>query len=1181
MVSSACPECKILLVEASNRELSNLYAAEDEAVSFEAGGKKLATEVSNSWGSAEYSEETTEDTYFNHPDIPITAAAGDSGYGVSYPAASKDAISVGGTTLKKAEKTERGWEETVWKDSGSGCSAYEPQPAWQSGLLCKGESSKRIDNDVAAVANLESPVSVYDSYEYEEDGIGTGKLGWVLLGGTSVATPLVAGVEAHASTAVKDEGAEAFYNHTLFDVTTGSNGVCHGSYLCNGEEGYDGPTGFGAPDGPLELSPKFQAITALATGINASGGTLTGYVNPDGLETTYHFEYGKTTSYGSSIPVPSAKLGSGSRWQAVSQNIEIIGPETTYHYRLVATRGSETIYGKDHEFTTTPWTIEKAPSAEGPWTGVSCASVSACIAVGSVGDAGIHAAQWNGSEWHLQTPSTPTGAELPMMSGVSCTSSTGCTAVGSYSKGESILTLAERWNGTEWSVQPTSNPAKGDATLKGISCSSSTSCTAVGQHNYEGDFTLAEHWNGTEWSMQSIPTPAETGYLDLESISCASASACTAVGWRETLSGGHLALIEHWNGSEWAIQSATEPGIGDWLFGVSCSSATACTAVGLSTNSAGKESTLAERWNGTEWSTQSTSNPGSGDDLFGVSCATATFCTAVGEFSESSGGLTLAEHWNGTTWSVQGAPGPEEAPGYESADFESVSCLSATACTAVGTHHGTPGSIYPDDYLTLIEILAPPVAETEAATSITETGATLNGAVNPESEETSYHFEYGKTTSYGTKVPMPDESVGSGTSNVKVSKPITGLEAGTTYHFRLVATNSDGVTDGADHTLTTVPAPSWTIASTPNPAGATESYLAGPYSGGKHVSCSSSTACTAVGLSGNSTGRTGLVERWNGTEWTIQTTPNHMGATVSWLQSVSCPSSTACIAVGYYKNSSGTKLTLAEHWNGTEWSIQSTPTPSEATESTLGDVSCSSTTSCTAVGLYKTPKGTGTGRVTLAEYWNGTEWKIQSTPNPEGATENLLSGVSCSSSTACIAVGYDRNGSSAKEVTLGESWNGTEWKIQSTPNPSGETESFLVSMFCSSSTACTAAGFYKNSSGTYLTLAERWNGTEWKIQSTPNPEGATESLLSGVSCSSSTACIAVGYDKDSAGTYVTLGENWNGTEWKIQSTPNPEGAKESELSGVSCSTSIACIAVGYDENSVGTNVTLAEVYARP
>jgi subtilase family serine protease len=257
MVSAACPECKIILVEATNRETSNLYAAESEAVALESGGKKLATEVSNSWGGAEYSEETTKDTDFNHPDIPTTASAGDSGYGVSYPAASKDVISVGGTTLKKKTGSERGWEETVWVGTGSGCSAYEAKPEWQHDPGC----TKRTDNDVAAVANYEeSPVSVYDSYEYEAGAEGrTGKLGWVLVGGTSVASPLVAGIEAHASTTVKDEGAEAFYRHSLFDVTSGSNGKC-GNYLCEAEEGYDGSTGWGTPDGPLELTPKLLPL---------------------------------------------------------------------------------------------------------------------------------------------------------------------------------------------------------------------------------------------------------------------------------------------------------------------------------------------------------------------------------------------------------------------------------------------------------------------------------------------------------------------------------------------------------------------------------------------------------------------------------------------------------------------------------------------------------------------------------------------------------------------------------------------------------------------------------------------------------------------------------------------------------------------------------------------------------
>jgi hypothetical protein len=108
-------------------------------------------------------------------------------------------------------------------------------------------------------------------------------------------------------------------------------------------------------------------------------------------------------------------------------------------------------------------------------------------------------------------------------------------------------------------------------------------------------------------------------------------------------------------------------------------------------------------------------------------------------------------------------------------------------------------------------------------------------------------------------------------------------------------------------------------------------------------------------------------------------------------------------------------------------------------------------------------------------------------------------------------------------------------------------------------------------------LAEHWNGTEWTIQTTPNPEGATGVELRGISCSSSSACTAVGnYHNNSSGTF-TLAEYWNGTEWKIQTTPNPKETKWEELRGVSCTSSNACTAVGYyEEKGSGMGVTFAE-----
>jgi hypothetical protein len=361
---------------------------------------------------------------------------------------------------------------------------------------------------------------------------------------------------------------------------------------------------------------------------------------------------------------------------------------------------------------------------------------------------------------------------------------------------------------------------------------------------------------------------------------------------------------------------------------------------------------------------------------------------------------------------------------------------------------------------------------------------------------------------------------------------------------------------------------SWTVQTTPNPKGATSGYM-------KAVSCSSATACTAVGYYVNSSGVfVTLAEVWNGTSWTVQTTPNPKGATYSELDAVSCSSATACTAVGTYENSSGNEVALAEVWNGTSWTVQTTPNPSGAIGSELEGVSCSSTTACTAVGSSSASYGVDE---TLAEVWNGTSWTVQTTPNPKGATYSELDAVSCSSATACTAVGWYEI-SSGTYVTLAEVWNGTSWTVQTTSNPSGTSDSRLNAVSCSSATACTAVGYYDNSSDLDEMLAEVWNGISWTVQTTPNPSGGTGSRLNAVSCSSATTCTAVGIYEDSSGTYVTLAELWNGTSWTVQTTPNFKGATYSELDAVSCSSTTACTAVGWYENSSSTYVTLAEVW---
>lgn len=235
MAHAICPKCKILQVEADSNSFSNLIAAEEYA-------KAHATVVSNSWGGSEFSSETTSayDDHFNAPGKPITFSSGDGGYGVEYPAASQYVTAVGGTTLKLTSTNTRS-SETIWSGAGSGCSAYEPKPSWQKDTGC----IRRTVADVAADADPNTGAAVYDTVRYQ------GRSGWFQVGGTSLASPSIAATYALAGNGSTTSDGSYPYSHLsgLFDVTSGSNGSCGGSYLCTGKTGYDGPTGNGTPKG--------------------------------------------------------------------------------------------------------------------------------------------------------------------------------------------------------------------------------------------------------------------------------------------------------------------------------------------------------------------------------------------------------------------------------------------------------------------------------------------------------------------------------------------------------------------------------------------------------------------------------------------------------------------------------------------------------------------------------------------------------------------------------------------------------------------------------------------------------------------------------------------------------------------------------------------------------------------
>jgi hypothetical protein len=307
MISAVCPDCHILLVEANSTSISDLGTAENEAVSL---GAKF---IGNTWYTEETglgaSETTYDSQYFQHPGVAITApAGGGQGYGtVNYPAASQYVTAVGSTTLVKDTSAARGWAETAWNGTSSGCSAYEPKPSWQTDTGC----SMRALNDVAAVGDPNPPdnstVAVYN----------TASNGWEQVGDTTLAAAIVAADYAlGGSPAPGTYPASYPYTHPggLYDITSGSTGTCSPSYLCTAGPGYDGPTGLGTPS----AATAFWAAGARPAAIVGKDGTLRvfahatdGSVQQDALPSGSSTWSGLSSLGGSWPGSPAALAGSG------------------------------------------------------------------------------------------------------------------------------------------------------------------------------------------------------------------------------------------------------------------------------------------------------------------------------------------------------------------------------------------------------------------------------------------------------------------------------------------------------------------------------------------------------------------------------------------------------------------------------------------------------------------------------------------------------------------------------------------------------------------------------------------------------------------------------------------------------------------------------------------------------
>lgn len=339
---------------------------------------------------------------------------------------------------------------------------------------------------------------------------------------------------------------------------------------------------------------------------------------------------------------------------------------------------------------------------------------------------------------------------------------------------------------------------------------------------------------------------------------------------------------------KWFIAPSPNPSgsTGAQLYGVACPSRTSCFAVGYSAGAQGTGlKSLVEHWNGSRWAIMASANPSGAIQtiLHAVSCPSTTSCFAVGSYyTASTAHRTVAEHWNGTRWAIMAIPSP---PGTQNTILQGVSCPSTKSCFAVG-------------------------------------GQSPN---------------------------------------------------------RTVAEHWNGSR--------------WSMMAIPNPSGSTSTDL---YA----VSCPTTSSCFAVGS--YAFGETaGLVDHWNGKAWRIMPTARRSNTTGVTLYGVSCSSTTNCFAVGYFSVAGGAFRTHVQHWDGTRWGIPSSPNYPGSYDTTLFGVSCPGAKSCFAVGLYFVSSPTDPGSV--VEHWNGTSWTIMTSPHRLGDQD--LRGASCPSTTTCFAVG--------------------------------------------------------------------------------------------------------------------------------------------------------------------------------
>jgi hypothetical protein len=706
-------------------------------------------------------------------------------------------------------------------------------------------------------------------------------------------------------------------------------------------------------------------------------------------------------------------------------------------------------------------------------------------------------------------PSTVPGPASFSLSSVACHAAT-CTAVGSYltlnSFGESSVPFAAMSSGGTWTAaRLPAPPGVQAATFASVACPTADWCATVGFSDAgspPSSFPVAGVLSSGRWSVKSLPLPSGgSGPAELSGVACPVKGRCVAVGFVQK-SGKEVALAEVLSNGVWTASTPAAPRAGDARLGaVACAGVLSCVALG----SLFGGGLYADSYTPTGWVASmlpaAPQNPNPA--LAAISCPSAGTCVAVGTFTTKAGvAQPLGETLSGGTWT----PTPLPSPSKLSTTLDGISCPAIGSCIATGTTTGT----------------STPFAETLSA---------------------------GLWTS--SSLPAPPSPEGSTAAAVSCTATTSCLAVGTaastpTNGVALTETLASGTWTAAEPTFPTPP----------------DASVAG-------ISCGSSEGCVAVGDSTDSSGSP-LVsdETLQSGSWTAGSVPLAPSGTIPNEVGVSCPSATWCLASGDLYDSASPVQVEAQTLSGGTWSAVQIP-PDGSTDA--------SRPSCPVVGWCAVIVDRA---LPVAAILADGTWTSTALPVPPGASGQVfVSDLSCAAIDACVAVGSfdDATGGHLIAYSLAQgSWSATT--LPSTPDAPGAT---LSAISCPVIGSCLAVGKSANDvSAVWSPFIETLANGTWHADTLALPSGVLNESFSGISCTATMACVAVGIRSNADRTPAALTATLTGGSWTRYSLANATGTVATTLTGVACPVGGACEAVGSalgtDGGSHSVAVTLPE-----